>query len=340
MESGAGALAQLNYYMGIPQGTRTTTPTGTAGTGSTPAGGMGPVGQVVELPITKQQLIDAYKFNGGDPALADSIAEQWLTELNNAPSGMTRDALTSRMNQLFPGLAPELAAQVADTAISNRDAADIQAMLPGGSGGGSPETYNVQPNTSIGTPGMLAEGFDAEKFAAGDWKDPGYDFRMAEGQKALERSASARGSLLSGGALKSLTRYSQGVASDEYDKSFTRAFNTFNANDTNLFNRLSLLAGNGQQATVQMGNLGANYAGSVGDNLARAAAAGGEYATQGANARASGYVGAANAWNRGAGTMFNNIGDIWGSYSGQPYEPFNFASPPGYSSTYPGQPFT
>ena len=32
--------------------------------------------------------------------------------------------------------------------------------------------------------------------------DPGYQFRLSEGQKALERSAAAGGSLGSGGTLK------------------------------------------------------------------------------------------------------------------------------------------
>jgi hypothetical protein len=36
--------------------------------------------------------------------------------------------------------------------------------------------------------------------------DPGYGFRMSEGMKALERSAAARGGLLSGATLKGIQR--------------------------------------------------------------------------------------------------------------------------------------
>jgi len=49
------------------------------------------------------------------------------------------------------------------------------------------------------------EPFTMDKFQA----DPGYAFRLSEGQKALERSAAARGGLLSGGTGKALQRFGQ-----------------------------------------------------------------------------------------------------------------------------------
>lgn len=52
--------------------------------------------------------------------------------------------------------------------------------------------------------------------------DPGYNFRMAEGVKALERSAAARGLLQSGTTLKGITRFGQDIASDEYQNAFNR----------------------------------------------------------------------------------------------------------------------
>jgi len=91
-------------------------------------------------------------------------------------------------------------------------------------------------------------------------QDPGYEFRLAEGQKALERSAAARGGLQSGGTLKALTRYAQGVASDEYQ----RAFDRYQADRAARFGMLSGLAGFGQQATGQAINAGENYANQVG----------------------------------------------------------------------------
>jgi hypothetical protein len=114
-------------------------------------------------------------------------------------------------------------------------------------------------------------------------QDPGYDFRMSEGQKALERSASARGGLQGGGTLKALTRYGQDYASNEYGN----AYNRFN-NNTTRFNRLASLAQVGQTANSTIAQAGQANANNASSN---ALAAG--------NARASGYVGTANAINSG-----------------------------------------
>lgn len=63
-----------------------------------------------------------------------------------------------------------------------------------------------------------------EKFTAADLEtDPGYQFRLAEGNKALERSAAAKGILQSGGTLKALTKYGQDAASQEYANAWDRA---------------------------------------------------------------------------------------------------------------------
>ena len=54
-------------------------------------------------------------------------------------------------------------------------------------------------------------------YGAKDYQaDPGYAFRLAEGQKALDRQAAARGGLISGGALKAAQRYGQEAGSQEF----------------------------------------------------------------------------------------------------------------------------
>lgn len=53
--------------------------------------------------------------------------------------------------------------------------------------------------------------------------DPGYKFRLEQGQKALERNLAAQGKYLSGAALKELTEYGQGMASQEYGAAYQRA---------------------------------------------------------------------------------------------------------------------
>ncbi|MFH1739491.1 MAG: hypothetical protein ABIH23_10835 [bacterium] len=78
-----------------------------------------------------------------------------------------------------------------------------------------------------------AGAFEASQFQMPqDWQtDPGYQFRMQQGQKALEASAAAGGGLMSGGTLKALTQYGQGVASDEYSKVHGRALGDWAANE-------------------------------------------------------------------------------------------------------------
>lgn len=91
--------------------------------------------------------------------------------------------------------------------------------------------------------------------------DPGYAFRLAEGQKALERSAAARGGLLSGGTGKALTRYGQEMGSQEYQN----AFNRYQAEREARLNPLQSLAGVGQTTANQLGTAGRTYGATVGD---------------------------------------------------------------------------
>jgi hypothetical protein len=121
-------------------------------------------------------------------------------------------------------------------------------------------------------------------------QDPGYAFRMQEGMKALERSAAARGGLLSGGMLRGAQQYGQGLASQEY----MNAFNRYQAERNARLNPLQSLAGVGQTATNQLGQAGQAMASNVGQALGAAA-----------QARASGYVGGANALAQGLGTYLN-----------------------------------
>jgi hypothetical protein len=60
--------------------------------------------------------------------------------------------------------------------------------------------------------------------------DPGYQFRLSEGLKGIERSAAARGTLLTGGTLKALGQYHQGLASQDFGDAWQRAMNTFQTN--------------------------------------------------------------------------------------------------------------
>lgn len=144
--------------------------------------------------------------------------------------------------------------------------------------------------------GLSNPDFQRDFTQADFQKDPGYDFRMQQGQQALERSAAARGNVNSGGTMKALSRYGQDYASNEYGN----AYNRFNADRDRRFNRLSSVAGVGQTANAQVGAAGQNYAGQAGSNMMGAASAQGAAGMAGAQGWANGLSGIANQANQGA----------------------------------------
>ena len=154
--------------------------------------------------------------------------------------------------------------------------------------------YNALANLQS-TAGNVPAAF---RFGAGDYQaDPGYAFRLAEGQKVLDRQAAARGGLISGGALRAAQRYGQEMGSQEFGNAYNRAltgYNTDVARENQLYNRQAALAGIGQTATNLVGQAGQNYATNVGNLMTGAGAA-----------QAAGQVGMANALTGGLGTYLN-----------------------------------
>lgn len=135
--------------------------------------------------------------------------------------------------------------------------------------------------------------FSMEQFTA----DPGYAFRLSEGTKALDRSAAARGGLISGAATKAATRYGQDMASNEY----TNAFNRYQTEREARLGPLRTLTGMGGTTASNLGAAGQTNATNIGNlGIAGANATAGGM-TDAAAARASGYVGGANAITGGLG---------------------------------------
>lgn len=134
--------------------------------------------------------------------------------------------------------------------------------------------------------GSLMQTFNADAM----YSDPGYQFRLGEGMKGVENSAAAQGGLLSGAALKAIQKYGQDYASNEYGN----AYNRFNSDQTNKYNRLAGLVNTGMGATNQI----SNAAGQYGQNVASTNSALG-------NAQAAGSIGQANAWTSGINTAIN-----------------------------------
>jgi hypothetical protein len=181
--------------------------------------------------------------------------------------------------------------------------------------------------------------FTPADFEAG--KDPGYAFRLSEGLKGIDRTAAARGGLISGNALKAAS----GFAGDQASQEYTNAFNRFQTIRGNTLQPFQVGAAAGQSAAAMQGQANLNF-GTAGANAASAnnAAYGqfgqgassaygalgtgtynavgnygtgvsntlGAYGTNAGNnligagnATASGYIGQANAFNQGVSGLTN-----------------------------------
>jgi len=168
--------------------------------------------------------------------------------------------------------------------------------------------------------GSLMKPFDASTFQT----DPGYAFRLAEGNKALEHSAAARGGLLSGQAMKGAMDYGQNMASNEYQN----AFNRYTSERDNRYNQLLGLTNVGTGAAGSM----TSAAGTAGANTANAQGNAGA-------ATASGYVGGVNAINGGLNNVssyFQNkpLNDMLTNMYARPITNYNPQNLAGSSSQY------
>jgi hypothetical protein len=163
-----------------------------------------------------------------------------------------------------------------------------------------------------GNAGAAGYGQYARDFGMSDFQaDPGYAFRLAQGQKALDQQAAARGGLISGNALKAATGYGQDMASQEYQN----AFNRYQTNRVNQLQPLGNLMASGQAAASNQGAAAGNYGTNAGNLITGAGnAIAGGINTAG-QAGAAGQLGMANtfanALNTGASayqnqTNFNN----------------------------------
>lgn len=121
-------------------------------------------------------------------------------------------------------------------------------------------------------------------------KEPGYQFGLTEGEKAINQLAASRGAYFGGGAAKELTKYGQDYAGTKYNE----AFNRDQATKSMTNNLLSGISNQGLGATntgVQAGGVSSNAI----SNLMG----------QQGNAQAAGYVGGANAVNSGLSNYIN-----------------------------------
>jgi hypothetical protein len=287
------------------------------------SGGIGMVGNIVGGITGNSAANKAGKLQeaAGNKAAAD------VTAATNAANPQIAAAADKAGTLAQAGAAGVTTAAGNAAATSTRNTGEANAIL---------DPYSHAGQAAAGTlqSGLAAGGdFNKTPTMADLQMDPGYAFRLQQGQDALARSAAARGGAISGSALKDLTTYAQGSASQEYQN----AFNRYQTDTQGRYGRLFGVSQEGQAAGVQQGNnltadaryggnittaaadtqLAANeYTGTAGTNAADLMASNtigtaktaADYQTGGAAARAGGIVGGANALTNGINGAANAAG--------------------------------
>ncbi len=191
--------------------------------------------------------------------------------------------------------------------------------------------------------------FDPAQFL----NDPGVQYRIEQGRKALEAGAAARG-MIGGNLGQAVTQMGQGIASDEFNQAFQRSLSAYGANAANnqqAINGLQNLSGMGLQATGQgiqgagtMANIGLQSNIAAGDAMQGAAQGAGAFnlgaagqagqlrsnnaaiangfRTDGASGLASARMGGANALSNALGGVSQGVSSIdWGRVFGRQQRP-------------------
>jgi hypothetical protein len=218
-----------------------------------------------------------------DPSLMSSIgdafssAKPYLGTIASLANGvMGANAAQSAANT--QSAAAKYAADLANSQYQ-QSRTDMLPWLNAGTGalGSLTQRLGTSADNGTGNYGSLLKPFTGADLQ----NEPGYQFGLAEGNKQLQSQLGRGGSVYGGNALKAIDRYGQDYAGTKYNDAYQR----YNTDQGNTYNRLAGVAGTGQTASSYLGGLGASNASNVGGLV-----------TSGAAANAAGTVGAANAY--------------------------------------------
>jgi hypothetical protein len=353
MNTGNAARDRLSYLLGL-------SPTGFAGSGAPkvtrdslrqelmgrytrtgPAPGSAVFNADNLDPMTR--MMYEARYRNGDPAERAAFEAQHIgvptsvRDLSGANTGIHGDTLQYGQRQDQTTIDEEGLNAEIERRLAEEDARQRAAE----------EAARNDPNYGRLSQEFKFDTYTPDKFSyTGEdlYNDPSYQFRLQQGQKALDRQGAAAGRFLSGRQLQASSDYNQGAASQEFQNAYSRALGTFSTNEGTRFNAFSTnqgnrfnahqanfantvnpllsLSGSGQVSAQFLGNAGTNYANQVGQNLQGAANASGAAGIAGANALSNGLSNAVGGYqqnqlmnqllNRNT-SVNNNPGTTWGS---------------------------
>jgi len=249
-------------------------------------------------------LLGGYLSSSGQQKAAETQAG------SSREAALIQAAAAEQALRLQKQLADEQVLRNAPTVQAGDTARNRMLDLIGLSGRTGAAGYGSanQPYSMAGfDPNSLMRNFGASDFQT----DPGYNFRLSEGLKAIDRQAAARGGLISGAGLKAAGRFGGDLASQEYGNAFNR-FQTNRASQAGLFTdaynrdrtrqmdeygRLSDFTTRGANAAANTGTSQAAYGTNAANLISQGAQAMGQGVLGAGQAAAAGQMGAGNTYN-------------------------------------------
>lgn len=287
LNSGVGALSNLNYLMGVTPGgfTAPTAGPSVGGDGAALPPYNGSSGSAPVLPRGPGATLQPTPLSGVRPASGVRLTPGGLMPGTSGATPIGANGTLGAPTAAQPAGAP------------------AAPSVPGGGFGSLMQPYG--------------KTFSAPTLEDMEQNDPGYQARLKLGQQAFEQSAAARGNLLTGGTAQAENQLAQDYASNEYNNFYNQAFNTFGENynqyaqnQANQFNRLAAMAGMGQTTAGQLGTLGQSAANAVSNNLLSTGQMMGNDYQNAAAANATGMYNSANAYGGMASGIGNSIGGM------------------------------
>jgi hypothetical protein len=351
LSAGSGALSKLSYLLGIPGVSQLSQSALTPQTSSTNTGnGFDPnnFGSAFDNNPALNRLRGGGNSSAGGPQLMSANSATMpaggggSAVMPNNPSNMP-SGFGNRINGISPinGGTAQLppggfagggqnfsggpqASGTPGGIVGNNPNPDTSGIIQANGGGSAVVPFAGNDGTAAtgGGFGSLLQPY-GQTFQAPtnvtEQNDPGYQFRLNQGNQLLQNSAAAKGGLLSGGTAKALMDFGQNDASNEYSNVYNRALNNFQTNynqynndQSTLFNRLAAISGMGQTSAGQLNSNGSQAASNVGSILLGSGQQIGNDLQNAGAARGSGYVGGANAIGGGISSGLNSLGGSLG----------------------------
>lgn len=258
--------------------------------------------RVQQFNLDRTRSDSAPWVNAGEGALNQLAWKMGVTPTNRIDPNFTRSRDDFVADLQSSGKYDEIWGKRMDLKRTNTAALNAEADRLFGAQQNRPQTQ-AQPQGDPNDFGSLTRNFTMADRDADPVYQSGLQFGLDQGTQGLQRQAAASGSQLSGATLKALTRYGNDYGSTKAQGAYER----FGTNQATQFNRLSSLAGTGQQQVNQIGAAGQNFANQVGNNMLMTGQNMANRTIDAGNARASNYISQAQTWGNG----LNSLANMW-----------------------------